>query len=375
MVFQPEEPAQGGGGVDRLSYNPMHDYRRIDPDAWAEQWFSGFAELGPDSEEYHSIGQIAARQLHLYPDYRQIDAADVQAGMDILRMFGMPNPHDAESESAEERQRHQEWKQAVQYAHSLARYIVRATLEDAHTYATLRVEREYAGIDHLSGIANRRGMLRLLKEQYGVDDSPTRHGRSGEPLPPVRLVYAYADINKFRWFNSKLGHQVGDAAIVETAWGGKEFWGQLRMPILFRDGGDEFGSILGGLSEADAMRLKEQVYDEEMRKVKDPGSGYLQSTTKVEQTIQALKASGQPVRAEARRMRLTPDESGSQGGTYHMLYINGQPITELRNLISFSVGVSMGDVSNLADIERLRQAAEADMGQVKQALHEAMEGR
>lgn len=371
MVFQPEEPAQGGGGVDRLSYNPMHDYRRIDPDAWAEQWFSGLAAMDPDSEDYHAIRQITARQLYLYPDCREIDTTDVEAGMNILRLFGVPNPHNPEAESNDERRLYQEWEQTVRYSRSLARHIVRATLEDAQNYAALRVEREYAGVDHLSGIANRRGMLRMLEEQYGINDTPTRHDRFGKPLPPIRLVYTYADINRFRWLNGALGYQVGDAAIVETAWSGKEFWGRVRMPVFFRHGGDEFGSILGGLSEADAMRLREQVISQEMGKIRNPESGYLQSVAKVEQTIRAIESSGQKVRAEARRMRSAQDGVGA----YHMLYINGQPITDLRNLISYAVGVTIGEVANLGDVERLRQIAEADMKQIKRGFHEAMDGR
>jgi hypothetical protein len=58
-----------------------------------------------------------------------------------------------------------------------------------------------------------------------------------------------------------------------------------------------------------------------------------------------------------------------------MLYINGQPITELRNIIILSVGMSSAMVSNLSGVERLRHSAEVEMERIKPILTDMMDGK
>ena len=370
MTYDPERDP---GEVDRLSYNPMHDYRRVDVDAWAEQWFSGFASLEPGSEDYLRFEQTMHNQLYLHPDEREADAQDLEFGLSVLRSVGAQNPHEATSDSMAERQQYEYWEQMAPILKLIARQVVRVTLEDADSYAAFRVEKERSGTDHLTRVFNRRGMFRRLREQYGITDAPKRRDKQGASLPAIKLTHLYADANRFKWLNDTLGHQVGDAAIIETAWRAKDFLRRAEAPIIYREGGDEFGAILGGLGDYEIEQLTKRVMERQLDRVINPRYKFKESMAAVQEAVLAVRAAGGRVRAEARQRGPVLDEATSTKRPYHTLYINGEPITELRNIIVLSVGVASAYVSTYGGVEQLRRKAEAEMERIKPILQAVMD--
>ena len=371
MTYDPE---QNPGEVDRLSYNPTYDYRTVDVDAWAEQWFSEPAFPDPNADGYHAAERMMYGQLHLHPAFRESDARDLEFGMLVLRSVGGRNPFSENAESADEQWQYQNWDHIAPYFNLIARQIVRVVLDDAEDYAAFRIEREQSGMDHLTGLANRLGLTRLLSDQYGITDEPMRRDSNGRALPAIKLTHLYADANGFKWINDTLGHHVGDAAIVEVAWRAKDFLRIGEAPIIYRHGGDEFGAILGGLGDYEIEQLTKRTMRRQVERVVSPEYKYRESRAAVEEAMRAVQESGGRVRAEARQPRLTQADLAAGKRSHYMLYINGEYVTELRNIIILSVGVASATVSTLEGVERLRRNAEADMERVRPTIQGLMDG-
>ena len=95
---------------------------------------------------------------------------------------------------------------------------------------------ELAACDGLTGIANRRAMEQVLAHEW------ERCRESGEPLAVVM-----ADVDHFKQFNDRYGHQEGDAQLCRLA---QALDDEVAAPreLVARYGGEEFALILPGLS-------------------------------------------------------------------------------------------------------------------------------
>ncbi|MEV0156436.1 bifunctional diguanylate cyclase/phosphodiesterase [Micromonospora sp. NPDC050686] len=116
------------------------------------------------------------------------------------------------------------------------------TLNDVRGYADRLAERErhfreLAHTDPLTGLANRRGLLRAL------------HRCAEAGVPCVLLVL---DLDGFKNVNDMQGHDVGDAVLEEV---GRRLRGNLRPgDLAARLGGDEFAVLVHGRpAEADPV--------------------------------------------------------------------------------------------------------------------------
>lgn len=94
---------------------------------------------------------------------------------------------------------------------------------------------EFALVDELTGLYNRRGFLLLADQQY-------RQSR----LKGQRMMVFYADLDNMKTINDTLGHKTGDAALKAAA-------GILRdtfrgTDIVARLGGDEFAAVAAGVT-------------------------------------------------------------------------------------------------------------------------------
>ncbi|SBV27446.1 putative bifunctional diguanylate cyclase/phosphodiesterase [Micromonospora krabiensis] len=120
------------------------------------------------------------------------------------------------------------------------------TLSDVRAYAGRLAEREahfreLAHTDPLTGLANRRGLLRALH----------RCAEAGSPCVLLGL-----DLDGFKNVNDMRGHDVGDAVLAEV---GQRLRGNLRPgDVAARLGGDEFAVLLHG-RPADADRVAERL--------------------------------------------------------------------------------------------------------------------
>ena len=122
--------------------------------------------------------------------------------------------------------------------------------------AMVRIE-ELAITDELTGLYNRRYLLRTLEKQRALSN------REGLPF-----VLAFVDIDHFKQINDHHGHRIGDQVLAELSL-------QLKMSIreidlAARYGGEEFVLLLSGLSLEDAgcvldrirVRVTEKAFSE-----------------------------------------------------------------------------------------------------------------
>ncbi|MEV6487184.1 bifunctional diguanylate cyclase/phosphodiesterase [Actinoplanes sp. NPDC051633] len=92
--------------------------------------------------------------------------------------------------------------------------------------------RELAHTDPLTGLANRRGLVRALRDPYP----------DGRPAEPGPLSLVGIDLDGFKTVNDMRGHDVGDAVLAEVG-------ARLRRNLLSGDvparlGGDEFAVLM-----------------------------------------------------------------------------------------------------------------------------------
>ncbi len=126
--------------------------------------------------------------------------------------------------------------------------IVRARVR---THLTLKAQsdllRQWVYIDGLTGVYNRRHFDERLAAEWG------RAVRSGSPLSVVLL-----DVDLFKRFNDRHGHQAGDDCLRRVA---AALQAGLRRPgdLIARYGGEEFVCLLPDTAHAGALVVAEQL--------------------------------------------------------------------------------------------------------------------
>jgi two-component system cell cycle response regulator len=105
-----------------------------------------------------------------------------------------------------------------------------------------------ASVEPLSGLANRRELLRALEAEVA------RASRGGAPFAVVLI-----DVDGLKLINDCCGHRAGDRAILRVA-------NALRVSIRASDtagriGGDEFAVVLAGADATAARRFLSRVHD------------------------------------------------------------------------------------------------------------------
>lgn len=113
-----------------------------------------------------------------------------------------------------------------------------------------RAERELAQLaatDALTGLANRRALDQTLNQEFA------RAQRSGNNLSLLMI-----DVDHFKAFNDRHGHQLGDVTLRAVA---EVIHGSIRRPadLAARYGGEEFAVILPETTMAGACALAEQI--------------------------------------------------------------------------------------------------------------------
>ncbi|TMD08442.1 MAG: GGDEF domain-containing protein [Chloroflexi bacterium] len=106
---------------------------------------------------------------------------------------------------------------------------------------------EEAAIDELTGVLRRgHGMLTL-----------TREIRRAFREPDPRLVVAFIDVDRLKWFNDNVGHAEGDKLLISLT---RVITKRLRShDVVFRYGGDEFVCVLPGANLAHAEPIFESI--------------------------------------------------------------------------------------------------------------------
>lgn len=136
--------------------------------------------------------------------------------------------------------------------------VVRARVK---THLTLKLQsdllRKLVFLDGLTGVFNRR----YFDQQLGVEWA--RSTRNNSPLSVIML-----DVDHFKSYNDRYGHQAGDDCLRQLAQG---FKATLRRPadLVARYGGEEFACILPDTPFDDAMTLA-QALERQVRAQKIP---------------------------------------------------------------------------------------------------------
>jgi diguanylate cyclase (GGDEF)-like protein len=93
-------------------------------------------------------------------------------------------------------------------------------------------------IDSLTGVSNRRNFDRILNDEW------SRTGRHQQPITLMMI-----DVDHFKQFNDRYGHQAGDNCLKAVA---ATLMQQLKRPgdLLSRYGGEEFSIILPNTAES-----------------------------------------------------------------------------------------------------------------------------
>ena len=107
--------------------------------------------------------------------------------------------------------------------------------------------RQLSFLDGLTGIANRRRFDEALASEW------RRCGRSGLPLSLIMV-----DVDQFKLYNDRYGHQAGDECLRAVA---SVLAEQARRPgeLVARFGGEEFSCLLPGLDTEAAAGLAERM--------------------------------------------------------------------------------------------------------------------
>ncbi|WP_127585518.1 GGDEF domain-containing protein [Paenibacillus koleovorans] len=103
-----------------------------------------------------------------------------------------------------------------------------------------------ASTDDLTGALNRRTFTAIGKQSLA--------DHAGKRLP---VSYMLFDIDRFKTINDTLGHSAGDQVLVDLTAQVRRVLG--AKDLFVRYGGDEFGILLPGQSEAEADRMVERI--------------------------------------------------------------------------------------------------------------------
>ena len=137
----------------------------------------------------------------------------------------------------------------------------------------------HATTDALTGLGNRRSM----EETF-----PREIERCLDNDKPIALIMV--DVDNFKDFNDKFGHQAGDRALIAVANILKE---QFRpADILIRYGGDEFVVLLPDADQDAAHKVAERVRMTVSGDTTDSGDSLIQIPIRVSMGVAALEGGG-----------------------------------------------------------------------------------
>jgi diguanylate cyclase (GGDEF)-like protein len=111
----------------------------------------------------------------------------------------------------------------------------------------------------LRGLMERDGLTRLLTHSAFLDRVQQAHSRALR-RPEIGQALVMVDLDHFKDVNDRHGHATGDRVL--GAFGAFMRRRVRQMDVAGRYGGEEFGLLLEGLSQADAVRLVKRLLEE-----------------------------------------------------------------------------------------------------------------
>lgn len=129
--------------------------------------------------------------------------------------------------------------------------------------------------DTLTGIHNRRALLRVVEEEIRAADARHRAGVPGHEGPCL----AFIDVDHFKSVNDLMGHATGDAVLFGMA--GTLTANARRSDLVGRIGGEEFAVVMPDLPLREAEALAERLRRAVSAKPFETSSGPVQVTISI----------------------------------------------------------------------------------------------
>ena len=129
--------------------------------------------------------------------------------------------------------------------------------------------------DTLTGIHNRRALLRVAEEEIRAADTRRRAGVAGQEGPCL----AFIDVDHFKRVNDLMGHAVGDAVLfgmAETLTANAR-----RADLVGRIGGEEFAVVMPDITLGEAETLAERLRHAVAAKPFETASGRVSVTVSI----------------------------------------------------------------------------------------------
>jgi diguanylate cyclase (GGDEF)-like protein len=142
-----------------------------------------------------------------------------------------------------------------------------------HNQILLRLLKERADTDSLTGLYNRRYL------QKAMDEEKIKYEKYG-----IHYSVVVIDINGLKYVNDRFGHEAGDHMIFSVARNLKGF--SRETDVVARTGGDEFIVLLTNTDDKGALK-----YSEKLRHMFDEIYFDINNTEKLSVTVSAGAAS------------------------------------------------------------------------------------
>lgn len=338
----------------------MSDIELSPLDQTASTWFSDFHNLNVASLEFvqhqSSVANALGYDLEVMT---QQDIEDLSTIMSTLALFGAM--HDESND----------FRLGPEEA-SIIRRVTRGIVRDVLNLAYTDQKHEPSYYDRRTGALNEAGLARYLRRRYDLDDTGQRErATDAEGGNGIEVVIGDGDLANFKRINTVLGDAVGDQALQEA-------YDELSEALRFSDDfiisryrpGDEFEVILPNLDPADQGRLEERLLEAQLRKVVD--NRYINAWSQIYQLRQQLIEVG--LAQLGRPAPATVEVEDIDGVPTRVLYIAGQRMMALRDIVVHSMGFVRGRLGSWEDHELLHEQAKEAGSVLKDKIHDLMGG-